>query len=227
MIRFRRWKLLRIFSLSMLLAVSCSMVAAQEPEKLDAPEKPQGPVEQNLKVIAAQAPYQMISGKQRMQWAAEQTFGPESLLVGTLTAGIGTGRDTPEEYGPHWDGFAKRYGMRFTGVASGNVIEAGLGAIWGEDPRYVRNQSLPFKRRIGNVFLLAVTARNREGKLMPAYARYIAIPGNNFLSNTWRVSGESSTNAALTRTAYGVLGEIASNAWSEFWPDVKRYVFKK
>ena len=70
-------------------------------------------------------------------------------------------------------------------------------------------------------------ARNREGKLTPAYARYIAITGNNFLSNTWRVSSEATTNAALARTGYGVLAEIASNAWSEFWPDVKRMVFKK
>ena len=187
----------------------------------------QGPVKQNLKVISAQAPYRMISGKERVQWAARETFGPQSFLLGTLTAGIGTARDHPEEYGPHWDGFAKRYGMRFTGVASSHTIEAGLGAIWGEDPRYVRNQNLPIKRRIGHVFLLSFTARDRRGKLMPAYARYIAIPGNNFLSNTWRVSSDATTSAALTRTGYGVLSEVASNAWSEFWPDVKRHVFRR
>lgn len=210
--------------LSLLFSVA---LPGQQVDKPDAPEKPQGPVEQNLKVISAQAPYAMISGKQRVQWAAAQTFGPESLLVGTLSAGIGTGRDNPEEYGPHWDGFAKRYGMRFTGIAASNTIEAGLGAIWGEDPRYVRNQNLAFKKRIANVFLLSFAARNRHGKLAPAYARYIAIPGNNFLSNTWRVSSEATTSAALTRTGYGFLAEIASNAWSEFWPDVKRLVFKK
>jgi hypothetical protein len=201
---------------------------AQEVDKPEAPvAKPQGPPAESLKVIAAQAPYEPISGKQRIAWAALQTFGPESLLVGTLTAGIGTARDNPEEYGPHWEGFAKRYGMRFTGIAASNTIEAGIGSLWGEDPRYVRNQNLPFKKRIGNVFLLSVAARNRQGKLMPSYARYIAIPGNNFLSNTWRVSSEATTNAALARTGYGFLSEIASNAWSEFWPDVKRMVFKK
>src|ERR1043166_8687340 len=152
---------------------------------------------------------------------------PESCLVGTWTAGIGTARNKPEEYGPHWDGFAKRYGMRFSGIAASNTIEAGLGALWGEDPRYVRNPLLPFRKRIGNVFLLSFAARNREGKLMPAYARYVAIPGNNFLSNTWRVSSEATTNQALARTGYGVLSEVAGNAWAEFWPDVKRIVFRR
>jgi hypothetical protein len=211
-----------------LLLLRAGNVLGQESEKPDAPAaKPQGPPEQNLKVITAQAPYEPLSGKQRVAWAASETFGPESWLVGTWTAGMGTARNKPEEYGPHWDGFAKRYGMRFTGIAASNTIEAGLGALWGEDPRYVRNPNLRFKRRIGNVLLLSFTARNREGKLMPAYARYIAIPGNNFLSNTWRVSSEATTNQALVRTGYGVLSEVAGNAWTEFWPDVKRIVFSR
>jgi hypothetical protein len=216
----------------MTILPACSFSSAQETgpdnsDKPDAPRAPLGPVKQNLKILSAQAPYRTISGKERVQWAARETFGPQSFLFGTFTAGIGTARDHPEEYGPHWDGFAKRYGMRLTGLAASHTIEAGLGALWGEDPRYVRDQNLSIKARIGHVFLLSFTARNREGKLMPAYARYIAIPGNNFLSNTWRVKSDSTTEAALTRTGYGVLSEIASNAWSEFWPDVKRRVFRR
>jgi len=202
-------------------------IPAQEPEKPDAPVAPQGPVQQDLKVISAHAPYRIISAKERAQWATVQTFGPQSLLTGAFTAGIGTARNSPHEYGPHWDGFAKRYGMRFTGVASSNTIEAGLGSLWGEDPRYVRDADLPIKRRIRNVFVLSFAARNREGKLMPAYARYIAIPGSNFLSNTWREHSEGTTSAALERTGYGILSEIASNAMAEFWPDVKRLILRK
>jgi hypothetical protein len=227
MLRSRSRFALHLALLFLLITLGCSHSLAQQPEKPDIPQAPQGPVEQNLRVISAQAPYRMISGKERIRWAALETFGPESLFIGALTAGIGTGRDRPEEYGPHWDGFAKRYGIRFTGVAASTTIEAGLGAIWGEDPRYVRNQNVPFKHRLGNVFLFSFAARDRHGKIVPAYARYIAIPGNNFLSNTWRVSSEANTSSALTRTAYGVLAEVSSNAWSEFWPDVRRKVFKK
>jgi len=195
---------------------------SQALEKPDAPTAKSDPSINDLKVISAQAPYQYITGKQRFEWAAIETFGPESLLVGTVSAGISTARDHPAEYGPHWDGFAKRYGMRLTGVATSNTLEAGLGALWGEDPRYVRNPLLPFKKRLGNVFRYSFMARNRNGQPMPAYARYIAIPGNNFLSNTWRVSSDATTAAALRRTGYGIAGEICSNAWNEFWPDLKR-----
>jgi hypothetical protein len=209
------------------VVIACPTSHSQQPQKPDAPVATQGPVEQSAKVISANAPYRMISGNERIRWAAQQTFGPQSWLTGAFTAAIGTARDSPADYGPHWEGFAKRYGMRFSGVASSNTIEAGLGAIWGEDPRYVRDPSLPIRHRLTNVLLLSFTAHNRHGRLVPAYARYIAIPGNNFLSNTWRVNSEATTSAALTRTGYGVLSEVASNAWAEFWPDVKHRMFKK
>jgi hypothetical protein len=39
------------------------------------------------------------------------TAGPESLLGGAISAGWGTLFDKPSEYGTHWQGFGKRYGM--------------------------------------------------------------------------------------------------------------------
>ena len=131
------------------------------------------------------------------------------------------------EYGPHWDGFAKRYGMRFTGVITSKTIEAGLGAIWGEDPRYVPALDKPFKERVGHIFVMTVMATRRDGHLRPAYARFIAYPSSNFLSNTWRVESVSDTSHALARTGYGFLGKIATNALKEFWPDAKKYIFKR
>jgi len=208
------------------LALLAGGLRAQETEKPDAP-RPKDVPKPNGGVIQALATYHPLTGKERVRWVVEQTFGPESLFVGALKTGLATADNSPEEYGPHWDGFGKRYGMRFTGIAASNTMEAGLGAIWGEDPRYVRNETLPFKGRIRNVIVLAFAARNREGRLKPAYARYVAVPGNNFLSNAWRVDSEATNTEALTRTAYGFLGKIGGNAWSEFWPDIKQRIFKR
>ena len=62
---------------------------------------------------------------------------------------------------------------------------------------------------------------------MPAYSRYISIPGNNFLSNTWRADSEADVSHALERTLTGFLGEMASDAFAEFWPDVRKHLFKR
>jgi hypothetical protein len=71
---------------------------------------------------------------ERLAWFMNSTVGQKSLAAGIVSAAWGTALNKPKEYGPHWEGFGKRYGMRLTGVATGNAIEAELGGLWGEDP---------------------------------------------------------------------------------------------
>jgi hypothetical protein len=137
-----------------------------------------------------------------------------------VDAGFSTGTNSPREYGPHWDGFGKRYGLRLTGVSTGNAIEASLGAVWGEDPRYFRAVGQPFKTKVVHVVKMTFLAQNRDGGTMPAYARLVAIPANNFLSNSWRPDSTTNTDDALLRSLVGVAAKMASNAFAEFAPDV-------
>jgi hypothetical protein len=171
--------------------------------------------------------YRPLTAKQRLQWFATSTVGPESLAAGVFSAAISTATNSPEEYGPHWEGFGKRYGMRLTGVSTGNAMEAGLGALWGEDPRYFSSADRQFKGRVANIVKMTFAARRRDGRIAPAYARLIATPGNNFLSNTWRADSEATTGDAALRTMWGFLGRMGSNAFAEFWPDVKQHVLHK
>jgi hypothetical protein len=169
--------------------------------------------------------YQPITGQERARWALKSTIGPESLAAGLFTAAFGTAVNRPREYGPHWEGFGKRYGMRYTGIATGNLMEATIGSLWGEDPRYFPATGQSFKGRIKNVVVMTFAARRADGNLAPAYARYMGISGNNFLSNTWRADSESSVSSACLRTALGFAGRMGGNAFAEFWPTVTQHVF--
>ena len=171
--------------------------------------------------------YRPITSGQRLQWYLRATAGPASLAGGAISAGFSTGVDKPEEYGGTWKGFGKRYAMRLSGVSIGNGIEAGLGAAWGEDPRYPRAESKPFGQRVGNILKYTVVARDSRGRDMPAYARFAGNVGNNFLTNLWRVESENGTGNALARIGLGVGARAASNAFAEFWPDVRRKLFGK
>jgi hypothetical protein len=168
-----------------------------------------------------------ISGKERLDWVTSSTLGPTSLLGASFGAGLSTLTDDRPSYGPHWDGFGKRIGINVVGSAVSNTMEAGLGAAWGEDPRYTRDAEGPFKNRLGHIFKMTYMARNRDGKLQPAYARFIAIPASNFLSNTWRTDQEATVGGALSRTAFGFLGRLGANTFNEFWPDFARKIFRK
>jgi hypothetical protein len=173
----------------------------------------------------AQSAQDSITGEGRFNWALYNTVGPVSLFGGVVSSGWGTLFDAPKEYDTHWDGFGKRYGMRLTGIATGNAMEAGLGALWDEDPRYHRAEGQPFPARVRNVVKFTFLTRNQYGDTVPAYARYAGIAGGNFLSNTWRPNSEATTGQAVERIGLGFLGRMSSNAILEFWPDIRQRVF--
>jgi hypothetical protein len=174
------------------------------------------------------ANYRPASGTDRAKWFVVSTAGPLSLLAaGPISAGFGTAINRPKQYGPHWEGFGKRYGMRLTGISTGNAIEASLGALWGEDPRYFPSPRRGFGTRVKYVIKTTFVAPRRDGMLHPAYARYIGNVGNNFLSNTWREPSENAAGNALLRCVFGVVGRMSGNAFAEFWPDVRKKVWRK
>jgi hypothetical protein len=171
-------------------------------------------------------PYRPLQPLQRLTWFSRGTVGLQSLGVGLFVSGVRTAWNEPPEYGGTWSGFSKRYGMRLTGIATGNAMEAGLGAIWGEDPRYFRATGHPLGGRVRNIVKMTFLAYYPDGSVRPAYARAIANAGSSYLSNTWRTESEASRQDAAMRVLFGVLGRMGGNAFAEFWPDVKRLLRK-
>jgi len=171
-------------------------------------------------IPARPSDYRAITPLGRLDWFTRATVGPKSLAGGLFSAGFGTITNAPHEYGTSWTGFGKRYGMRLTGVSTGNAIEATLGAAWGEDPRYFHTVDQPFGARVKNVLDLTFRAYRTDGERHPAFARYIAIFGNNFASNSWRAQSEADWQHALLRSGEGFGARILSDTFNEFFPQV-------
>ena len=168
-----------------------------------------------LKPQALEAPYHLISPRQRLHWFVTSTIGPPHLAGEAFVSACGTAFDRPAEYGTHWGGFADRFRMGMAGSVTGNAIEASAGLVLREDPRYFPVPDQPFRARVGNVVRLTFAARGGDGGFKPAYARYMAILGSNFVSNTWRVGSEANTQDALLRASEGFAGRMAANAFEE------------
>ena len=165
--------------------------------------------------------YHPITPSERFRWFVMGTVGPAHLAgVAFLSAG-GTAVNRPAEYGPHWMGFAHRFGINMVGSAAANAVEASAGLLLQEDPRYFRASQLPFKARVQNVVRLTFLAKGANRSFEPAYTRYAGIVGSNFPSNAWRVHSVANVQSALLRSSEGFAGRMATNAFAEFGPDVK------
>ncbi len=161
-------------------------------------------------------PLQPINASLRTHWLVTENLDVGGLLENVALGAIGTAANSPKEYGPHWSGFAKRTGMVTANYGVKSSMEAGFSAMWGEDPRYERTNGQPFKSRVGHVIAMTFLARTKDGGTMPAYARFIAIPGSSFLYNAWMPDSQATVNQALIRAGLGFLSRMGENAYKEF-----------
>jgi hypothetical protein len=170
--------------------------------------------------------YSTITPAERVQWVIDTTVDPAGLLGHAFSAGFGTAINSPKELGVHWAGFEKRYVNDMATSILGNSIEAGVGALWGGDPRYFpAAPGTSLKGRLIRAAKWTVLARQANGDVGPAYARFIAIPASNAISNAWRPASETGGSHLLERTATGFAAQLVGNEWHEFWPGIRKKLF--
>jgi hypothetical protein len=208
---------------------ACAVASAfGDPAPVIAGSAPENAASDPENIVVETAPPLAVTPWQRLGWFDERTFGVLNLGGSVPGAAWLTFLDRPHEAGPHWDGFAERYGISVSTNAVSNAMEAGLGAIWGEDPRYRRDGvGVSFKSRFGHIVKWTVVAPNRNGDLRPAYARFIALSSSSFISNAWREPSDTDSEHSLSRIGFGLLGRMGSNAFDEFWPDAKQKLFHR
>jgi hypothetical protein len=190
------------------------------------------PADDAAQTATAQTPtaiaYVAITSTERVWWIVEGTVGPKSLfIIGPLAAAWQTGFNTPEEWGRGWSGFGKRYAQREADVAISNTIEAGLGALWGEDPRYIPSARKGIWPRARYALKTSVLAQGRDGSLRPAWARYAGNTLNNVIENSWLPPSQTTATQTALRSGMGIVTRMGGNLWDEFWPDVVRLLRKR
>jgi hypothetical protein len=172
--------------------------------------------------------YVPITDAQRVDWIVDGTIGRRSLfVVGSLATVWQTGFNTPEEWGRGFSGIAKRYAQREADVAISNSIEAGLGALRGEDPRYIPSGRKGIWPRARYAIKTVFLAQGRDGRLKPAWGRYAGNTLNNLIENAWLPPSVTTPGQTALRSGMGMLGRLGGNAWEEFWPDVVRRFRKR
>lgn len=171
--------------------------------------------------------YTAPTAKDRLDWWAGSTLGPTSWFTGAFSSGWSTIFNSPKEWGRSGEGFGRRLGTRTANVAISNTLDASLGAVWGEDPRYPRKGEGSIGSRIGRVLTMTVMARYRDGRTRPAFAREIGNIGGNVAQNFWMPPSANGLGRISFNVGVGVSARAGSNAFKEFWPDVRKRVFKK
>ena len=177
--------------------------------------------------LAAQN-FEPLTGEQRLQWFSRSTYGPRSLLIsGPLTSAWRTYNNRPEDWGPHWEGFGKRYSARLLNNSVTNGLEGSFGAAWNEDPRYFPLGQGAIGKRLGSALKQTWMSRYGNGEYHFGAARAIGIVGGAFAQKLWMPESVTSNRACAINIGGGYAGQFFSNLLREFSPDLLKKLKRK
>lgn len=163
----------------------------------------------------------------KFKYHAIKTVGPLALLGSAAYAGILQEADTPEKWGQGAEGYGLRFGSTVAcGVIHG-TLAFGLDSALHQDPRYFRAGGTGFWRRAGHAVRGTILTRTDSGGETFSTWRFGSAYGAAFLSNQWYPGKLNTVGWGIAEGTMQIGFDLASNLGSEFWPDIKRKVFRR
>jgi hypothetical protein len=166
--------------------------------------------------------YKPITSTKRVEWVVHGTASVPAVGIGLFNSAWMTATDWPREWSQNAGGFSRRYADGAAAGAISNSLEAGLGAFWGEDPRYIRSGRSGTWLRVRHAMTTVALAPRRDGHLAPAWGRLAGNVMGNAIENAWLPPSATTPKQTTVRIAGGLASRLISNIWDEFWPDLRQ-----
>ena len=186
---------------AVLLALFSSVAAQTDPKKTDSKDSPTvtSPTDSNAQVpVAADkqttpdntttppSPYVRPSADKRFKKYLNSMFGPWSIGRAVASAGLSTWSNSPEEWGPHWDGFGKRFASNMGRSIIKNSIVYSMDEAFKLDSYYYRSTKRDWKSKVKTAMLSPVTARKPDGTKVFGFPRVVGTYTSSIIAaETW------------------------------------------
>jgi hypothetical protein len=175
---------------------------------------------------AAQAP-DPLTWKGKLHFHAKATYGPIALVGLGAYAGFLQLTNSPREWGQGASGYGKRLGSTAGAAGIHGVLAFGLDTALHQDPRYYRSGDSGFWRRTGHAIRGTILTRTDSGGETFSTWRVGSAFGEEFLSNLWYPKRLDTPGLGFEQGAIRLGFDLLGNLGSEFWPDIKRDVFRR
>jgi len=168
-----------------------------------------------------------LSPSQKFHLMFRSAADPFQFVASGLDAGLSQAENDFAGYGQGAQGYFKRFGAayadQFDGLLWGNAI---LPILLHEDPRYFRQGTGSFKKRLWYAISTTVITKNDNGTRGPNYANVLGNIVAGGIANAYYPSTDRGLGLtfqrAFTVTAEGAIGAV----FVEFWPDINRYLHR-
>jgi hypothetical protein len=165
---------------------------------------------------------------QKFKLFGYNTVNPFPIASAAAIAGVSQARNSNPGYGQGGEGYGKRFGAAYANNASTQFFGTFLyPTLFRQDPRYFRKETGSAGSRIGYSLTRLFVTRTDSGRSAPNISLWLATASSAALSNTYYPAGNRSAGDAADRFGISFGTQAGFNLLKEFWPDIKRKVFKK
>ncbi|MCU1274041.1 MAG: hypothetical protein JWO48_1472 [Bryobacterales bacterium] len=166
-----------------------------------------------------------VTGK--LKYHAKNVYSPLSIGAVAAYAGILQADNFPNEWGQGANGYFHRFGSGLGWNGINNTLAFGLDTVLHQDPRYFRSDETGFLRRVGHAIRGTILTRTDSGGETFSTWRFGSDYGAAFLSNQWYPDRLNTVQRGFIRGSAKLGFDMAYNVGLEFWPDIKKKVFRK
>jgi hypothetical protein len=207
--------------LGLLFLTTSICVSAQSPELQKTPPKSVSETSEkkddDSKSVNQTSPaYVRPDRKTRQKNYLKSIFGPYALARTVVGAGIGTARNSPEEWGGQWEGFGRRVASGLGKNAIKQTTIYALDESFKIDSKFYRSQKRDFGSKVKNALVSPFTARSESGKRVFGVSRVVGTYTASIIAaETWYPKRYSYKNGLRSGTISLGLN-AAFNLFKEF-----------
>lgn len=200
---------------------------------LPAPPKPEegrilGVIPGNKIVPKSQPGQQPLSVRAKFLLATRDTIDPGTFVLAAFYAGVGQWQNDYPGYGLGAQGYGKRIGASYADQAIGNYLtEAIVPSLTREDPRYFRKGRGRGWSRIGYAMSRTIITRTDRGKSTFNISEFLGNGIAAGISTAYYPAEDRNALEAGEKLGIQIASDSAFNVLLEFWPDMRRAIFKR
>ena len=181
----------------------------------------------NYRSDANSGPIKALTPAEKMKVSLDDSFDPAAFLVAGIFAGISMAERQYPPFGAGAQGFGKYYGGAFADQAIGNIMTEGLFPVaLHQDPRYFVKGTGGFWKRTGYAISREFVTRGDDGG---SQFNTSELAGNAVaagISNFYYPASDRSFANTADKWGQQIALDTFFNVTKEFWPDVRKKLFK-
>lgn len=164
---------------------------------------------------------------QKFGQVAKNFFNPFTFVGTAIQSGIDQAADIHQGYGQGAEGYGKRYGANIADTATAQFFGVGVyPSIFHTDPRYYRMGSGGFFSRGWYSATRVFVTRTDSGRRIFNAPEIMATATASGISRSYYPSDERNAGDFAYSMGSQIAFDAAYNLAKEFWPDVRKHVFK-